>query len=301
VRVLSAHKKPINCVAFSPDGTQLAEAAHGGRVRVWDLSSGTVAHKDVVYGMFPNQVRLAFAPDGKSLAATNDDIEFIGLTVVHGKSIHGDGKAFFGVAYFPDGKSVVGVGDKYGRYSPITGGAFPRLKLPAPRGCPCTWPACALTRDGTRLAISRRTWGVGNRGENSEAVFVYDTVANAVVAEFEWTGHPGNRLALAPDGSLVAAACGPVLRVWDVDRKALVAEKQVGKLHFMGLSFSADGRYVATVSKDRTTRFWEVGAWGEPKTFEWNVGQLLDVAFAPDGTTAAVSSDKGQIVLFDVD
>jgi len=25
------------------------------------------------------------------------------------------------------------------------------------------------------------------------------------------------------------------------------------------------------------------------------------VAFSPDGTTAAVSSDKGQIVLFDVD
>jgi WD40 repeat protein len=303
VRVLSAHKKPINCVAFSPDGTQLAEAANSGDIRVWDLASGAVKHDHLyAYGEFSSQVRLCFAPDGKSLAVTSGDIAFIGLTVVHGKRINGDGKAFTGVAYFPDGKSVVGVGDRYGRYSPLTGGAFPRMKLPAPRVPYSAWPACAISRDGTRLAVSRRIGEVvGARGEYFDTVFVYDTGADAVVAQFEWTGHPGTRLALSPDSAFVAAACGPVLRVWDISAGALVAEKQVGKAHFLGMAFSTDGRYVATASKDQTTRFWEVGAWDAPKTFEWNVGALLDVAFSPDGATAAVSSDKGQIVLFDVD
>lgn len=301
MRVLSAHNKPINCVAFSPDGTQLAEAAHGGDIRVWDLASGAVKYDNLyAYGRFPNQVRLCFAPDGKSLAAANEDIVFLGLTVVHGKTIRAKYVPFSGVVYFPDGKSVLGVGERLGRYSPITGGAFPRLKLPAPRVATCRWPACAITRDGSRLALSRRTRKT-NGSRYLETVFVYDTDANEVVAEFEWTGNPANRLAFSPDGELVAAACGPTLRVWDVRARAVVADKSVGEADCSGLAFSPDGRYVATVSGDSAMRFWDVGKWGEPKVFEWNVGALLDVAFSPDGTTAAVSSDKGQIVLFDVD
>ena len=303
MRVLSAHNNPINCVTFSSDGTQLAEAAHGGKVRVWDVASGAVKHDSLyAHGPFPNQVRLCFAPDGKSLAAANGNIEFLGLTVVHRKPIRGDRAPFSGVAYFPDGKSVVGVGARYGRYSPLTSGAFPRMKLPTQQGCPCTWPACAINRDGTQLAVRRRLSEVlSARWGNFDAVFIYDTGANAVVTQFEWTGHPANRLAFSPDGELVAAACGPVLRVWDVSAGALVAEKKVGKAHILGMAFSPDGRYIATVSKDSAVRFWDVGKWGEPKALEWNVGALLDVAFAPDGTIAAVSSDKGQIVLFDVD
>jgi WD40 repeat protein len=204
------------------------------------------------------------------------------------------------VVYFPDGKSVVGVGERLGRYSPITGGAFPRLKLPAQRVVTSRWPACALTRDGSRLALSRRTRKT-NGSRYLETVFVYDIGADAVVAEFEWAGNPANRLALSPDGELVAAACGPTLRAWDVKTLALVANKNAGEAECSGLAFSPDGRYVATVSGDSAVRFWVVGAWDEPKALEWNVGKLLDVAFSPDGTTAAVSSDTGKIVLFDVD
>jgi WD40 repeat protein len=132
-------------------------------------------------------------------------------------------------------------------------------------------------------------------------VFVYDLAANEVIAEFHWTGPIAHRVALSPDGNLVAASAGPTVRVWNVESKQAVAEMRVGKKHLMGLAFSPDGRYLAAVSGDRMTRFWQVGAWGEPRTFEWNVGKLRDVAFSPDGATAAVASDKGQIVIFDVD
>lgn len=303
MRVLSAHKRPVNCVTFSPDGTRLAEAAHGGDVRVWDLASGAVTHELDLFGLFPNQIRLAFSPDGRHLAATNADIVFVDLASGARRRVRGREGAYFGVAWFPDGKSVVGVGDRHGRYSPATGGAFPRMKLPVPTGYTVSgWPACALTRDGARLAVSRRiSRVVGDFWRNTEQVLIYDTAANAVVGQFEWTGHHAHRVAFAPDGALVAAACGPVLRVWDAAGGALVAEERVGKLHVLGMAFAPDGRYVATVSKDRTTRLWEVGAWGEPKTFAWDVGKLLDVAFAPDGATAAVASDTGKIVLFDVD
>jgi WD40 repeat protein len=164
------------------------------------------------------------------------------------------------------------------------------------------WPACAFSPDGSRLAISRRlTRVVGEFWRNTDQLLIYAFAGKKVATEFEWTGHPAHRVAFSPDGALVVAACGPVLRAWDIATGKPVAEKQVGKLHFLGMAFSPDGRYVGTVSKDRTTRLWEVGAWGDPKTYEWDAGKLLDIAFSPDGTTAAVASDEGKVVLFDVD
>lgn len=80
-----------------------------------------------------------------------------------------------------------------------------------------------------------------------------------------------------------------------------MAEIKVGKLHFMTAAFSPCGRFLGTVSKDRTTRFWRVNAWDSMTTFDWNIGKLLVLAFAPDGMTAAVASDTGKILLFDMD
>lgn len=300
MRVFSAHKKASNCVAFSPDGARLAEAAHGGAVRVWNVASGEVERAFVVKGDFPNQMRLVFSTDGSELAATNNNLVLIDLADGTQRRLKIGGA--FGVTFSPDGAEVVASGDSYGRWDAATGDKRP-LKFPVPRGFQVLgWPACAFSPDGTRLAVSRRVSQiVGERWRNSDGVLVLDPSGGDVVAEFGWVGHHAHRVAFSPDGALVAAAGGPVLRVWDVASQESVAEKQVGKLHFMGLAFSPDGRHLATVSKDRTTRFWPTADWGDAKTYEWDVGKLLDVAFSPDGAVAAVSSDAGKIVLFDVD
>jgi WD40 repeat protein len=299
VRVLSAHTKPVNCVAFSPDGARLAEASD--LVRIWDVPAGTVDLARWVKRA-SGKVRVAFSPDGTKLAAAGGVAMLIDLAGDGQTRLKG-GTGFYDISFSPDGRRLVGSGDTFCQWDAKTGEALPEVPLPAAKGFRVlNWPGAAYSKDGKRLAVSRRVSRVvGEYWRNTDQVFVIDLAANAVVMQAEWTGHPAARLAFSPDGALLAGACGPVLRMWDAGSGEPVAERQVGKLHFLGMAFSPDGRYVGTVSKDRTTRLWEVGARGDPKTYEWDAGKLLDIAFSPDGHTAALASDEGKVVLFDVD
>jgi WD40 repeat protein len=300
VRVLSAHKKAITGLAFARDGARLAEAAHGGTVRVWDVATGTVVHTlDASEGLFPSQVKLAFTADGAHLAAANDRVRVFDLKTGESEPLPRSG-AFNGLHVSPDGAELMGDGDKVFRWNLADGAALPAFKLPAAKGAGMlTFPGSAYSPCGTLVAVSRRAWGLP--AGNVNTAFVLNRASGEVVAAFDSAGNDQKRLAFNPNGQWLAAACGPVLRVYDLSAKTEVATLNAGKLHFMAAAFSPNGKWLATVSKDRTTRLWEVGEWGEPKTFEWDAGKLLDLAFAPDGATAAVSSDTGKIVLFDVD
>lgn len=301
MRVLSAHKKAITGLAFARDGARLAEAAHGGTVRVWNLATGSVEHTlDASEGLFPNQVKLAFTADGARLATANDCVREFDLTTGKQQQLQGAQSAFNGLHVSPDGAELMGDGDKSFRWNLADGAALPAFKLPAAKGAGMlTFPGSAYSPYGTLVAVSRRAWGLP--AGNVNTAFVLNRASGEAVAAFDSAGNDQKRLAFSPDARWLAAACGPVLRVYDLSAKAEVAALKAGKLHFMAAAFSPNGKWLATVSKDRTTRLWEVGAWGDPRTFEWDAGKLLDLAFAPDGATAAVSSDTGKIVLFDVD
>jgi WD40 repeat protein len=108
-------------------------------------------------------------------------------------------------------------------------------------------------------------------------------------------------LAFSPDGSTLAGAAGPRLRIWDLVNDREIVEHKRGPKHFQGLAFSADGRYLTTVSNDTSVRLWDARSWIESGTFQWDIGRLLNIAFAPDGLRAAAGSDQGKIVIWDVE
>lgn len=71
--------------------------------------------------------------------------------------------------------------------------------------------------------------------------------------------------------------------------------------HFTSLAYHCSGRYLATTANDSRVLFYDTANWKVAKTFDWKIGKLRCVAFSPDGALAAVGSDKGQVVVWDVD
>jgi eukaryotic-like serine/threonine-protein kinase len=114
----------INCVAFSPDGSTLAAAEnaptegvpppgsdHAGRVTLWDVA--TRRPRTTLRGIQGIVLGLAFAPDGKRLAAGGGNWQNFGQVVLwdvpRGKdlcTLLGHRSWVEGVAFSPDGRTL---------------------------------------------------------------------------------------------------------------------------------------------------------------------------------------------------
>jgi WD40 repeat protein len=48
-------------------------------------------------------------------------------------------------------------------------------------------------------------------------------------------------------------------------------------------------------------KFSDTTIWNVARTFTWDIGRMRSVAFSPDGALAAAGSDRGKVVVWDVD
>jgi WD40 repeat protein len=92
-----------------------------------------------------------------------------------------------------------------------------------------------------------------------------------------------------------------VLGVTSVADGEEVARVKTGTKHITGLAFTPDGSKLVTVSNDTCVRVFDAHTWTETRGYEWKVGKLRCVAVAPDGLRMAAGSDRGKVVIWDVD
>lgn len=106
----------------------------------------------------------------------------------------------------------------------------------------------------------------------------------------------------APDGSRLAVRGTYQIDVFRLDQPTAVPLRlsNDSRRYFTGLAFHPSGRYLAAASNDTTAKVYDTST-GEVRAFTWKLGRLRSICFSPDGTLAAAGTDKGQVVVWDVD
>ncbi len=150
---------------------------------------------------------------------------------------------------------------------------------------------------GKRFARVEARWPA--KGSFECHVVVYDTATGEPVGKPVRVAHRG---VLSPDGRWVAECDGTAVNLCPVDpAKKAGSIRSSNRKHFTGVAFHPSGKYLAATSNDTTVRLYAVDTGHEVQAFTWDIGRMRSIAFSPDGTLAAAGSDKGKVIVWDVD
>lgn len=293
-------RSEMHGLAFSPDSRALAAPASHDGVMLWRTFAGGAKAERVATSVFVS--RLAFTPDGCTLFAGYDHLAAVDLAAGRAEVLpiaawHG---LWFGVS--PDGSRLVAVGEDRGQSCRATCwavGAYaePLWEATVPglvRSNPLFIGAdrfvlCEYRRHGTPHWFANRVTYSLETGAELDVSGCLQDLPEVV--------------ALSPDGARVACGTRETIRTYPTVGGVLdfAHVKNDGRKHFTALAFHPSGKYLAAASNDATIKLYDTSTWEVARTFTWDIGKMRSVAFSPNGTLAAAGSDKGKVVVWDVD
>jgi WD40 repeat protein len=302
-RFFAGHRYAIASVAFAPNGQSLLTG--GGRdqaVRLWSVRTGKellrLRAPSPAAGALGYPTSVAFAPDGKAVAATGADGCIQIWDTRTGAQLRrlGGRHEQFGWVAFPGA----------GRLAAAGYAGKPVIRLwDVTAGCPIrTFRVHDRFNRGFRLSPNHRLCaGCDQEG----AVCIWDAASGEEIRRLGRQGCTG-LLAFSPDSRLLAAVVKPgqgkasdcSIRSWEVatgkELCRLAASRQ-GQIH--ALAFSPDGKALASGGSDRAVHLWELSTGGQRACFVGHQNAVTCVAFSPDGKALASGSQDGTALVWD--
>jgi predicted Zn finger-like uncharacterized protein len=288
--------------AVSPDGKLLATASNAF-LRLWDLTADPPTEKTSMRMPAGRSSALHFAPDSKTLflGCIKDNslrvLDVTGPQISERYKMHDWARCVWVVAHSPDGGTLaVGADDMTVWLYDVTGGLPKEKKVLRVENTTFGVKQLFFTRDGRRLIL----------GTGAGAVRLWDV---AGPEPKELAAHDGNSdtflLPMALDGSTLAVARGKTVHLLDVSDTGFTEWMQLDKhpKALRAVSFSPDGRLLATTGTDGQIMLWKPGL-DRPVLTKQRANTFGEVLFVPGSpdvrVVACMWSAPGTIYLFKV-
>jgi len=324
----------VTGLSFSPAGNTLAASVYSHKLELWDTTERRKI--DTLLGHAGEVWSIAFAPDGKMLASGSEDGMVMLWNPTHKTNDEitlADVSPYFWLghpSFSPDSRTLA-IGDRKGHVQLVDAGSLQPQRILTNAGLPVAFSANGMNLLTRNLEFKRlQLWEI-NAGKALSSVSmrlsehdwlaaaISDDWATIVVGSLDGTVEfvdPQNgrltgqtnipiapyTLELSPNGHTLAVggsvgSLNGVAELWDVTTKRKLWRFGGHKQRVSVVTFSPDGRFLATGSWDSTLKLWDVKTGHELATLSGHKRAVVCAAFSPEGRTLA-SSCNDQTIKF---
>ena len=310
MRTLKLPIRRLDALAFSPDGAELAAGGTSPGAGPAGLlvgpPDGSAAPRHLLAG---SDIRsLTYTPGGRLLAAVFGADAGVYALDTRTPAAPPDRLPLVGPVAVAAGRLLATVAARPGWHFYGWAKQFACRRLAADGTVAPLWDvACgageyaagvALLADGRAVTLTHAGAGSG------ASVLTLALRAADTGRELATTRPPGQTpgpLTVSPGGEHLVLNAGGSLFIWRIDDGFAPPRKLTfGRKHCTGVGFLPDGRLLAA-GNDGTVRILDPDTGATAATYTFAAGKVRSLAVAPDGLTAAVGTDRGTVILFDLD
>ena len=315
----SGHRDSVRSPSLSPNGEYLATGSHDGTARLWDLNNPPNpmallrgGNGGVVFsGDQFSVTSVSFSPNGKYLATGSVD-RTARLWDLKGNQLikfSGHQDWVTSVSFSPNGEYLAtGSYDRTARLWDLKGYLTPPNPMALVRG-----GNEGVVFSGHQHWVSSVSFSPNGEylatGSYDRTARLWDLKGNQVA---EFSGHQSlvTSVSFSPNGQYLATGSGDrTARLWDLNNPpnpmALVRGGNRGILfsghqHWVtSVSFSPNGQYLATGSRDRIVRLWDLKG-NQVAEFSGHQDLVTSVSFSSNGEYLATGSYDRTARLWDL-
>ena len=281
---------------YSPDGTKIAIATSIG---IWIYDAQTGEELKLISDADSEITKIAYSLDGNTILSDIDKSSLCLWDAETGEKI----RWYWGhshpqitaLTFSPDGKTFAsgGIGSSVRIWEIATGRQLHRLSGP---GSAVT--SIAYSPDGQIIATS---------GGRDEWIRLYDPYTGSNLRLLIGHNEGVSSLAFSMDGkTLASSGYDNTVRLWDVDAALTYGvanpniQRDIIRRHtdsVYDITYSQDGRYFATASKDKNIRLWDASNLNIRYTFRSDTHYPLKIALSPDNHTLVSRNSDNTIRL----